>query len=57
MNTVGADGQRLLTEIDDSGTLQGLANLAEIETLRTVWEQWYVENPSGGLRARPKRDA
>lgn len=52
MNTVGAYGQRFLAEIDDPNTPQDLANLAEIEILRTVWEQWYVEDPGGGLWAR-----
>lgn len=56
MNTVGADGQRLLTEIDDPSTPQDLVNLAEIEILRTVWDQQYIEDPGGRLRARDPKE-
>jgi transposase len=41
LKTVGADGMRLLGQLDASYTPQGLKKLAEVEILRQVWEQYY----------------
>ncbi len=38
---VGADGQRLLDAIDESGTSEWLRQVPAIKTLRQVWEQNY----------------
>jgi transposase len=45
----GADGVRLLAHIDDPRTPRGLKELAEVETLRRLWEQHY-ETTDGELR-------
>jgi transposase len=41
LESVGADGMRLLGRIDDPHTPENLKGLAEIEVLRRVWEQQY----------------
>ena len=49
LKTVGADGMRLLAHIDDAHTPQSLKELAQVETLRRLWEQHY-ETSGGGIR-------
>jgi hypothetical protein len=41
LKTVGADGMRLLEQLDAPYTPQGLKELAEVEILRRLWEQHY----------------
>jgi len=41
LRTVGADGMRLLEQLDAPYTPQGLKDLAEVEILRQIWEQHY----------------
>ncbi len=41
LKTVGADGKRLLAQIDAPYTPQSLKELAEVEILRQLWEQQY----------------
>jgi transposase len=41
LRTVGADGMRLLKQLDALYTPQGLKKLAEVEILRQIWEQYY----------------
>jgi len=41
LRTVGADGLRLLRQLDASYTPQVLKELAEVEILRQIWEQYY----------------
>jgi transposase len=41
LESVGADGWRLLGRIDDPHTPESLKGLAEVEVLRKVWEQQY----------------
>ena len=40
---VGADGIRLLAKLDDPEAPQGLKQLPEVEILRKIWGQQYVE--------------
>jgi transposase len=49
LNTVGADGIRLLAHLDAPYTPQVLKRLAEVEVLRQVWEQHY-ERIDGEVR-------
>lgn len=56
MKTVGVDGQKLLAEIDAPSAPQDLAGLAEIKILREVWEQWYIQDSNGELRARDPKE-
>lgn len=56
MKMVGLDGQKLLTEIDAPSTPRNLAWLAEIEVLRTVWEQWYIQESGAELRTRDPKE-
>ena len=49
LRTVGADGIRLLARIDDPRTPQILKELAEVEILRRLWEQYY-EMSDGQIR-------
>jgi transposase len=41
LRMVGADGMRLLKQLDAPSTPQILKNLAEVEILRQIWEQHY----------------
>jgi transposase len=41
LRMVGADGMRLLKQLDAPYTPQILKNLAEVEILRQIWEQHY----------------
>lgn len=56
LNTVGADGGLLLTKLDDPHTPQGLKGLREVEVLRHVWDQQYIQSPNGELRARNPKE-
>lgn len=56
MEMVGADGRRLLAEIEDPDTPPGIAHLTEIEILRQIWEQWYIQDSNGGMRARDPKE-
>jgi transposase len=49
LRTVGADGMRLLGQLDAPYTPQGLKELSEIEILRRIWEQYY-ELSDGRIR-------
>jgi transposase len=49
LKTVGADGLRLLGQLDAPHTPEVLKEIAEVETLRLIWEQHY-ERIEGGLR-------
>jgi transposase len=49
LRTVGADGMRLLGQLDAPYTPQGLKGLSEIEILRQIWEQYY-EMSDGEIR-------
>jgi transposase len=49
LKTVGADGFRLLGQLDAPHTPELLKEIAEVETLRRIWEQHY-EKVDGGLR-------
>src|SRR5215210_1754434 len=49
LRTVGADGMRLLGQLDAPYTPQGLKELSEIEILRQIWEQYY-EQIDGEIR-------
>jgi transposase len=49
LRTVGADGMRLLKQLDALYTPQGLKKLAEVEILRQIWEQYY-EISDGQIR-------
>jgi transposase len=42
LETVGADGLRLLAQIDDPHTPRSLKGLFEVEVLRLIWAQQYV---------------
>jgi uncharacterized membrane protein YccC len=44
LRTVGADGLRLLRQLDAPYTPQVLIELAEVEILRQLWEQYYDMN-------------
>jgi transposase len=44
LKTVGADGMRLLEQLDAPYTPQVLKELAEVEILRQIWEQYYDMN-------------
>jgi hypothetical protein len=41
LRTVGADGLRLLGQLDAPYTSRSLKELAEVEILRQIWEQYY----------------
>jgi transposase len=49
LKTVGADGFRLLGQLAAPHTPEVLKEIAEVETLRQIWEQHY-EKGDGGLR-------
>jgi transposase len=49
LKTVDADGLRLLGQLDAPHTPEVLKEIAEVETLRLIWEQHY-ERIEGGLR-------
>jgi transposase len=49
LKTVGADGLRLLGQLDAPHTPEVLKEIAEVETLRRIWEQHY-EKVDGRLR-------
>lgn len=49
LKSVGADGLRLLGQLDAPHTPEVLKEIAEVETLRRIWEQHY-EKVDGGLR-------
>jgi transposase len=49
LRTVGADGMRLLGQLDAPYTPQGLKKLSEVEILRRIWEQHY-EHIDGDIR-------
>jgi transposase len=49
LKTVGADGIRLLAHIEAPYTPQVLKELAEVEILRQIWEQYY-ERSDGEIR-------
>jgi transposase len=49
LRTVGADGMRLLAHLEAPYTPQGLKELAEVEILRQIWEQYY-EISDGQIR-------
>lgn len=49
LKTVGADGFRLLGQLHAPHTPEVLKEIAEVETLRRIWEQHY-EKVDGGLR-------
>ena len=49
LKTVGADGLRLLGRLDAPHTPEVLKEIAEVETLRRIWEQHY-ERIDGGIR-------
>lgn len=44
LRTVGADGLRLLRQLDAPYTPRSLKELAEVEILRQIWEQYYDMN-------------
>lgn len=56
LETVGADGTRLLAELGDSEAPQSLKRLTEVEILREIWEQQYVVETEGGLRVRDPKE-
>jgi transposase len=56
LHTVGADGARLLVQLDDPHTPRSLKTLGEVEILRQLWEQRYVQHPEGELRARDPKE-
>ena len=56
LQTVGADGARLLAQLDDPHTPRILKTLGEVEILRQLWEQRYVQSPEGELRARDPKE-
>jgi transposase len=49
LKTVGADGLRLLGQLEAPHTPKVLKEIAEVETLRQIWEHHY-ERIDGGLR-------
>ena len=49
LRTVGADGMRLLEQLDAPYTPQVLKELSEVEILRQIWEQYY-EQIDGEIR-------
>jgi transposase len=49
LKTVGADGLRLLAHLDAPYTPQSLRELAQVEILRQIWEQYY-EMSDGQIR-------
>ncbi len=49
LKTVGADGLRLLGQLDAPHTPEVLKEIAEVETLRQLWEHHY-EQIEGGIR-------
>jgi transposase len=49
LRMVGADGMRLLGQLDAPYTPQGLKDLAEVEILRQIWQQYY-ERIDGEIR-------
>jgi transposase len=56
LQTVGADGARLIAQLDDPHTPQNLKTLGEVEILRQLWEQRYVQSPEVELRARDPKE-
>jgi IS5 family transposase len=50
---IGADGQALLTKIDDDPTAVWINTLPEVVVLRTLWDQQYQATPTGGLQLKP----
>jgi transposase len=57
LQTVGADGARLIAQLDDPHTPQILKTLGEVEILRQLWEQRYVQSSDQGeLRARDPKE-
>src|SRR5215207_9986459 len=56
LQTVGADGARLLAQLDDPHTPRGLKTLGNVEILRQLWEQRYVQSPEEELRARDPKE-
>jgi hypothetical protein len=44
LRMVGADGMRLLNQLDAPYTPQGLKDLSEVEILRQIWQQHYDMN-------------
>lgn len=56
LQRVGADGARLLARLDDPHTPRILKTLGEVEILRQLWEQRYVQSPEGELRARDPKE-
>ena len=53
---VGADGMRLLAQIDDPHTPESLKGLSEIEVLRRIWKQQYDVEIDGERRARAPKE-
>jgi transposase len=43
LKTVGADGMRLLAYLDAPDTPQALKELAEVDVLRQIWQQYYEQ--------------
>jgi transposase len=56
LQTVGADGARLLAQLDDPYTPPSVKTLGEVEILRQLWEQRYVQSPEVELRAREPKE-
>jgi transposase len=56
LESVGADGMRLLARIDAPHTPESLKGLAEVEVLRKVWEQRYDVRIDGGSRVRNPKE-
>ena len=59
LESVGADGWRLLAQIDDPHTPESLKELAEVEILRKVWEQQYdvqIDGDDGESRVRAPKE-
>jgi transposase len=55
LKTVGADSMRLLVQIDDPYTPQGLKEMAEVEILRRVWVQQF-ELSGNKIRIRDPKE-
>src|SRR5918994_7363838 len=43
LKTVGADGMRLLASLEAPDTPQALKELAEVDVLRQIWQQYYEQ--------------
>lgn len=53
---IGADGARLMAAIDADPTAGWMNDLAEVQVLRTVFDQQYTTTTAGRLRSKTVKE-